>query len=171
MRQRSAWKEPAGFLGIGEPLIYGVTLPLGKPFITAGLGAGFGGALVMAFRVASTTWGPSGLLGAFVMTAGPRGAVASVLIYLAGLVVAYICSFVITVFAIDKQELMPQKAESMEKDTELSESGNRLMTQNAENMEKGAEVSESGKHPVQKNTEEPSEIRTSPMGCLCKCPP
>ncbi len=112
---------PAGFLGIGEPLIYGVTLPLGKPFITAGLGAGFGGALVMAFRVASTTWGPSGLLGAFVMTAGPRGAVASVLIYLAGLVVAYICSFIITVFAIDKQELMPQNAESTGKGVESSE--------------------------------------------------
>ena len=120
---------PAGFLGIGEPLIYGVTLPLGKPFITAGLGAGFGGALVMAFRVASTTWGPSGLLGAFVMTAGPRGAVASVLIYLAGLVVAYICSFIITVFAIDKQELMPQNAESMEKGAGSSESGNRLISQ------------------------------------------
>ncbi|NUJ33067.1 PTS transporter subunit EIIC, partial [Pseudoalteromonas sp. 2103] len=26
---------PTGFLGIGEPLIYGVTLPLGRPFITA----------------------------------------------------------------------------------------------------------------------------------------
>ena len=112
---------PAGFLGIGEPLIYGVTLPLGKPFITAGLGAGFGGALVMAFQVASTTWGPSGLLGAFVMTAGPRGAVASVLIYLAGLVVAYIGSFIITVFAIDKQELMPQNAESTGKGVESSE--------------------------------------------------
>ncbi len=26
---------PVGILGIGEPLIYGVTLPLGRPFITA----------------------------------------------------------------------------------------------------------------------------------------
>ncbi len=26
---------PSGILGIGEPLIYGVTLPLGKPFLTA----------------------------------------------------------------------------------------------------------------------------------------
>src|SRR5690625_1599105 len=26
---------PVGFLGIGEPLLYGVTLPLGRPFITA----------------------------------------------------------------------------------------------------------------------------------------
>ena len=105
---------PAGFLGIGEPLIYGVTLPLGKPFITAGLGAGFGGALVMAFEVAATTWGPSGLLGMFVMTAGPRGAVTSVLIYLAGLAVSYICSFFITSLAINRQELVPENAESAE---------------------------------------------------------
>ena len=87
---------PAGFLGIGEPLIYGVTLPLGKPFITAGLGAGFGGALVMAMEVASTTWGPSGILGIFVMTEGPCGAVKSVLIYVAGLCISYVCSFIIT---------------------------------------------------------------------------
>ena len=43
---------PAGLLGVGEPLIYGVTLPLGKPFLTAGLGAGFGGAFIMVTRAA-----------------------------------------------------------------------------------------------------------------------
>lgn len=37
---------PVGILGIGEPLIYGVTLPLFKPFVTACLGAAVGGALV-----------------------------------------------------------------------------------------------------------------------------
>ena len=103
---------PAGFLGIGEPLIYGVTLPLGKPFITAGVGAGFGGALVMAFKVASTTWGPSGLLGVFVMTAGPLGAVKSALIYLAGLVVSYICSFLLTSLTYNKRELIPENPET-----------------------------------------------------------
>lgn len=91
---------PAGFLGVGEPLIYGVTLPLGKPFITAGIGAGFGGALVMMFRVASTTWGPSGVLGAFVMTAGPQGALKSVAIYMLGLLVSYVMGGVITYLAI-----------------------------------------------------------------------
>ena len=101
---------PAGFLGIGEPLIYGVTLPLGKPFITAGLGAGFGGALVMAMGVASTTWGPSGILGIFVMTAGPLGAKKSVLIYLAGLVVSYACSFVLTDLVFSEKELVSEMA-------------------------------------------------------------
>ena len=101
---------PAGFLGVGEPLIYGVTLPLGKPFLTAGIGAGFGGALVMAFRVASTTWGPSGLLGIFVMTEGPLGAFRCVLIYLLGLVVSYVCSYIITWLTFSAKDLSTDRA-------------------------------------------------------------
>ena len=87
---------PAGLLGVGEPLIYGVTLPLGTPFLTAGLGAGFGGAFIMVTQVASTTWGPSGLLGAFVMTAGRGGPGRSVLFYLIALVISYIGGYLIT---------------------------------------------------------------------------
>ena len=96
---------PAGLLGVGEPLIYGVTLPLGKPFLTAGLGAGFGGAFIMVTQVASTTWGPSGLLGAFVMTAGPGGAVRSVLLYLTALVISYIAGYFITKVLYREEEL------------------------------------------------------------------
>ena len=87
---------PAGILGVGEPLIYGVTLPMGKPFLTAGLGAGFGGAFVNFMQVASTTWGPSGLLGCFVMTAGKGGAALSVAWFVVGLVISYIMGFIFT---------------------------------------------------------------------------
>lgn len=87
---------PAGILGVGEPLIYGVTLPMGKPFITAGLGAGFGGAFVNLMGVASTTWGPSGLLGCFVMTAGANSPTMSVLYFVIGLVISYIMGFIFT---------------------------------------------------------------------------
>ncbi len=96
---------PAGLLGVGEPLIYGVTLPLGKPFLTAGLGAGFGGAFVMVTQVASITWGPSGLLGAFVMTAGQGGPVLSVLFYLIALVISYAGGYFITNFFYRDEEL------------------------------------------------------------------
>ena len=96
---------PAGILGVGEPLIYGVTLPMGKPFITAGLGAGFGGAFVNFMQVASTTWGPSGLLGCFVMTAGPNGATMSVLYFVIGLVISYIMGFIFTNLAIKPEEV------------------------------------------------------------------
>ena len=86
---------PAGILGIGEPLIYGVTLPMGKPFITAGLGAGFGGAFVMAMQVGATSWGTSGILALIMMTSGPNGT-SSMLYYAIGLVISYIMGFIIT---------------------------------------------------------------------------
>lgn len=95
---------PAGVLGVGEPLIYGVTLPMGRPFLTAGLGAGFGGAFVMAMEVAATTWGPSGLLGIFTMTAGPRAGIMSVAFYLVGLVIASVMGFLITYALVSEQD-------------------------------------------------------------------
>lgn len=53
---------PVGILGIGEPLIYGVTLPLGRPFITACLGGGIGGAVIGLFgNVGAISIGPSGV--------------------------------------------------------------------------------------------------------------
>jgi len=87
---------PAAVLGVGEPLIYGVTLPMGKPFMTAGIGAGFGGAFVMLMEVAATTWGPSGILGVFVMTEGPRGAALSIACYVIGLIISCVAAFLIT---------------------------------------------------------------------------
>ncbi len=87
---------PAGVMGVGEPLIYGVTLPMGKPFITAGLGAGFGGAFCMAMKVAATTWGPSGVLALPIMTAGGNSAALTMLCYVIGLVISYIMGFIIT---------------------------------------------------------------------------
>ncbi len=96
---------PAGVLGVGEPLIYGVTLPMGKPFFTAGFGAAFGGAFVMAMQVASTTWGPSGVLAFPVMTAGPNSAVMSMIYYGIGLLISYSMGYLITHFLVTDQEV------------------------------------------------------------------
>lgn len=96
---------PAGFLGVGEPLIYGVTLPMGKPFVTAGLGAGFGGAFAMAMQIGSTTWGPSGVLACFVMTAGPHGAVMNVVYYVIALVISYVMGFVLTQLMVKPEDV------------------------------------------------------------------
>lgn len=91
---------PAGFLGVGEPLIYGVTLPMFKPFITAGLGAGFGGAFVMLSHVLANAWGPSGLVAIAIMK--PE----SMLNYFIGLVISYIGGFVITYFVIKEKDVL-----------------------------------------------------------------
>ena len=96
---------PAGVLGVGEPLIYGVTLPMGKPFITAGLGAGFGGMFCMIFKVAATTWGPSGILALPIMIAGGDSAVVQMICYAIGLVISYIMGFIITNFTLKDSEV------------------------------------------------------------------
>ncbi|CAH2714134.1 PTS system EIIBC component [Neobacillus rhizosphaerae] len=81
---------PAGILGIGEPLIFGVTLPLGRPFLTACLGAGVGGAFQAAFHVATVAVGVSGLPLAFLVVGG------QVLLYLLGVLIAYAAGFAFT---------------------------------------------------------------------------
>src|SRR5690625_2404221 len=91
---------PAGILGIGEPLIYGVTLPMGKPFITAGLGAGFGGAYVMMMGVTASAWGPSGSVALPLMQG-----TSSMLHFGIGLLISYLAGFIITRLVIRQEDL------------------------------------------------------------------
>lgn len=53
---------PAGLLGIGEPLIYGMSLPLTIVFVSIGLGAGCAGIYIVISGCAATAYGPSALL-------------------------------------------------------------------------------------------------------------
>ncbi|MBO8203465.1 PTS transporter subunit EIIC [Streptomyces smyrnaeus] len=93
---------PAGFLGVGEPLIYGVSLPLGRPFITACVGGAFGGGVVGLFyqlgtSVGSTAIGPSGWA-LFPLLKGDQGLGAIAAIYGLGLAAGYLVGFVATYF-------------------------------------------------------------------------
>lgn len=84
---------PVGILGVGEPLIYGVSLPLGRPFITACFGGGIGGAVLGAFgNVGSVAIGTSGV--ALIPLIANNKALA----YCVGLLAAYIGGFVLTYF-------------------------------------------------------------------------
>lgn len=90
-----------GFLGIGEPLIYGVTLPRVRPFFTAMAGGAVGGFYVGMLNMfgiqigLNTVFGSSGLLGTIAMTSN-RGVLAGMFFYLTALIVAYVAGFVIT---------------------------------------------------------------------------
>ncbi|WP_406069303.1 PTS transporter subunit EIIC [Streptomyces sp. NBC_01020] len=93
---------PAGFLGVGEPLIYGVSLPLGRPFITACVGGAFGGGFVGLFNqlgttVGSTAIGPSGWA-LFPLLKGDHTLTTSIAIYAGGLLAGYVAGFVATYF-------------------------------------------------------------------------
>ena len=79
---------PVGMLGIGEPLIYGVTLPLGKPFVCACIGGAFGGAWQAYHGIGSYALGISGI---------PLAAATNhVLLYLIGVLIAYLAGFAAT---------------------------------------------------------------------------
>ncbi|MFG2286332.1 PTS transporter subunit EIIC [Streptomyces sp. NPDC048595] len=99
---------PAGFLGVGEPLIYGVSLPLGRPFITAGVGGAFGGGFIGLFHqlgdtVGATAIGPSGWA-LFPLVKGNQGIGTTVVIYALGLAVGYVTGFLATYyFGFSKQ--------------------------------------------------------------------
>ena len=98
-----------GVLGVGEPLIYSVTAPLGLPFITAGLGAGFGGAFIMAMKVGSTAYGPSGLLAVPLMCKVNNQTTAlGYLWYILGLLISCAAGFLITYFAIADKRVQPE---------------------------------------------------------------
>ena len=89
------------FLGIGEPLIYGVTLPRVKPFITACCGGAAGGffiGLVARFGYPvglNTVFGPSGIIAIPVMTSD-SGIFMGMAVYTGGLLVAYLAGFLFT---------------------------------------------------------------------------
>lgn len=84
---------PVGILGIGEPLIYGVTLPLGRPFITACIGGGVGGAVIgLIGNIGATSIGPSGVALIPLIANGHWFG------YVLGLLAAYAGGFVATYF-------------------------------------------------------------------------
>ncbi|MGW2818874.1 PTS transporter subunit EIIC [Streptomyces sp. NPDC001415] len=101
---------PAGFLGVGEPLIYGVSLPLGRPFVTACVGGAAGGAFVGLFsmlgdKVGSTAIGPSGWA-LFPLLQGNHGLGTTIAIYAGGLLTGYAVGFLATYcFGFTRQSL------------------------------------------------------------------
>ncbi|MEE1815105.1 PTS transporter subunit EIIC [Streptomyces sp. SP18ES09] len=103
---------PAGFLGVGEPLIYGVSLPLGRPFVTACVGGAFGGGFVGLFsmlgdKVGSTAIGPSGWA-LFPLLDGNKGLGETIAIYAGGLLVGYLAGFAATYFFGFSKELLEE---------------------------------------------------------------
>ncbi|GEP17543.1 glucose PTS transporter subunit IIA [Pediococcus pentosaceus] len=110
---------PVGILGIGEPLIYGVTLPLGRPFITACIGGGIGGAVVGGLgHVGAIAIGPSGLALVPLITNG------HMMSYVLGLLAGYVGGFVATYFFGIPKDAILGEATTVETDA-LPQNGNK----------------------------------------------
>ena len=91
---------PVGMLGIGEPLMYAVTLPLGKPFITACLGSGVGSVIAYLFHLGTVSQGVSGLFGLLIVQPGNQ------VFYLLAMLLAYAAGFALTwFFGVDEDRI------------------------------------------------------------------
>ncbi|MCA3939295.1 PTS N-acetylmuramic acid transporter subunit IIBC [Vibrio vulnificus] len=92
-----------GILGIGEPLIYGVTLPRVKPFVTACIGGAAGGFFIglvsyLGLPVGlNTVFGPSGIVAIPLMTSH-NGIFAGMAVFVVGLLISYVVGFLATYF-------------------------------------------------------------------------
>lgn len=76
---------PVGILGIGEPLMWGVTIPLGKPFLASCLGGAVGGSAVAIMHVAAKIPELSGLQLSLITTSPIK--------YLIGIAISYVAGF------------------------------------------------------------------------------
>ncbi|MDA8479728.1 PTS N-acetylmuramic acid transporter subunit IIBC [Citrobacter sp. Awk 4] len=91
-----------GLLGVGEPLIYGVTLPRMKPFITACFGGAAGGLFIGLVAWSglpmglNSAFGPSGLVALPLMTSA-QGILPAMAVYAGGILISWASGFIFTV--------------------------------------------------------------------------
>lgn len=95
-----------GLLGVGTPLLYGLSMSYGKLLASSCLGAGLGGAFIVLAKVASNGWGPSGLLAIPLMCAGSSSPVQSMIYYVAGLLISLTGGFAVTSLTVKSKELV-----------------------------------------------------------------
>ncbi|CAO0837049.1 PTS EIIC type-1 domain-containing protein OS=Streptomyces microflavus OX=1919 GN=Smic_45060 PE=4 SV=1 [Streptomyces microflavus] len=106
-------RAPGGPAGCRRaPDLHGVSLPLGRPFITAGVGGAFGGGFVGLFnqlgdKVGSTAIGPSGWA-LFPLVDGNHGLGTTIAIYAGGLLVGYVAGFAATYFFGFSKDLLSE---------------------------------------------------------------
>ncbi|MGI8351328.1 beta-glucoside-specific PTS transporter subunit IIABC [Niallia circulans] len=95
----------SGIFGVTEPAIYGVTLPLKKPFIISCIGAGIGGAIIAVMNAKSYSPGPLGIFKIPTLINPENGVDSSFWGAMIAIGVAFVLSFVLTLLfgGINKQ--------------------------------------------------------------------
>ncbi|MEH7384619.1 beta-glucoside-specific PTS transporter subunit IIABC [Bacillus sp. JJ1521] len=88
----------SGIFGVTEPAIYGVTLPLKRPFIMSCIAAGVGGAVIAVSGSALYSAGPLGIFKIPTFIHPEHGIDAGFWGMILSLVVAFVLGFVLTVF-------------------------------------------------------------------------
>ncbi|MGZ7440376.1 beta-glucoside-specific PTS transporter subunit IIABC [Paenibacillus sp. TH7-28] len=101
----------AGFMGITEPAIYGVTLPTKKPFILASIAGGLGGAVAGMFGTNNYYSIAGGGVFGIPMFIGPEGVDKGFIGLLISIVVAFVGGFILT-YLFGYKNAAPAQADS-----------------------------------------------------------
>lgn len=100
----------SGIFGVTEPAIYGILLPLKKPFIISCIAGGIGGAFYGHFNFRKFILGGMGIFELPNMM-NPDGTMGNILVALAGIAISMAVGFVLTMlFYKDKKEAAVQAA-------------------------------------------------------------
>lgn len=95
----------SGVLGVTEPAIYGILLPLKKPFIISCITGGIGGAFYGFFNLRKFMVGGMGIFELPAMIE-PDGAMGNLIVALLGIVISMVVGFVLTmIFYKDKEKV------------------------------------------------------------------
>lgn len=96
----------SGVFGVTEPAIYGILLPLKKPFIISCITGGIGGAFYGFFNLRKFMVGGMGIFELPAMIE-PDGAMGNLIVALLGIVISMVVGFVLTmIFYKDKEEVV-----------------------------------------------------------------
>jgi PTS system sucrose-specific IIC component len=91
----------SAFLGIIEPVIFGINIKLFKPFIGAAIGGAFGGGYVVLTHVVANSYGLTGI--PMIAIVAPIG-ISNLMHYLIGLGISVITAFIATWILLVKEE-------------------------------------------------------------------
>ena len=102
----------SGIFGVTEPAIYGILLPLKKPFIVSCIAGGIGGAFYGHFNFRKFILGGMGIFELPNMM-NPDGTMGNIIVAFAGIAISMAAGFVLTLLVYrDKKEAVPVKAAS-----------------------------------------------------------
>lgn len=125
----------SGIFGVTEPAIYGILLPLKKPFIISCIAGGIGGAFYGHFNFRKFILGGMGIFELPNMM-NPDGSMGNIIVAFVGIVISMAVGFILTMlFYQDK----PMTAETKETDVPVLEQTKEKKTEEKKAEEKKAE--------------------------------
>lgn len=106
----------SGIFGVTEPAIYGMLLPLKKPFIISCIASGIGGAFYGFFNLRKFITGGMGIFELPAMIE-PNGGMGNLIVALSGMAISMVVAFVLTMILYKDKEEVKEAENKVEEET------------------------------------------------------